>query len=279
MAIYSERATVPRILLLSGTSEGRLLARALLDQGFAVTATVTRAEARQSLFGQLEGELTVEVGGFSEQSLEEFLARGKADVVLDATHPFAARITAIAQRVCSKLEMPYVRYERPDWTPPAGTQFAATFAQAAEVVPALGRRILLTLGARQLKHFAHLHDRAELFARVLPSPLSLEQALAAGFPAERVMCLRPPFSQAFNRALLEEYRIDVLVTKDSGAEGGVIEKVLAAAELGVKVLMIRRPILDGGVFEDVVAVRTIADALDACRQRRDAAGQAHAPQP
>jgi precorrin-6A/cobalt-precorrin-6A reductase len=255
-----------------------LLARALLDQGFAVTATVTRGEARIGLFGQLENELTVEVGGFDEQSLSAFLAGGNADVVLDATHPFAARITVIARRVCQNLRTPYVRYERPTWTPPAGTEFAATFAQAAEVLPALGRRILLTLGARQLKHFAHIHDRVELFARILPSSLSLEQALAAGFPPERVMCLRPPFSRAFNRALLEEYRIDVLVTKDSGTEGGVVEKVLAAEELGITVLMIRRPLLAGDAAEDVITVCSIADAVDACR-RQAAVGPARTPQP
>ena len=77
------------------------------------------------------------------------------------------------------------------------------------------------------------------------------------------MCLRPPFSQAFNRALLEEYRIDALVTKDSGVEGGVVEKVLAAFELRLKVLMVRRPVLEG-----IIAVRTIADALEACRQHQ-----------
>jgi precorrin-6A/cobalt-precorrin-6A reductase len=259
MHICSERAPAPRILLLSGTSEGRLLARALLDQGFALTATVTREEACENLFGALRAELTIEVGGFTEAALEAFLAQGKADVVLDATHPFAARITTIAERVCRKLGTPYLRFERPDWIPPAGTQFVDTFTAAAELVPSLGSRVLLTIGARQLKHFAHLHERVELFARILPSPASLEQALAAGFRAEHVMCLRPPFSQAFNRALLEEYRIEALVTKDSGVEGGVAEKVLAAAELGLAVLMIRRPVLPG-----IVPLRSVAEAVEAC---------------
>ncbi len=102
---------------------------------------------------------------------------------------------------------------------------------------------MLTIGAKQLKHFAHLHERMALFARILPSPLSLEQALKEGFTAEKVLCLRPPFSQECNRDLFREYRVEVLVTKASGSEGGVVEKVSAARELGMQVLMIRRPVL------------------------------------
>ena len=101
--------------------------------------------------------------------------------------------------------------------------------------------MLLTIGAKQLKHFAHLHDRLVLIARILPCVASLQQALAAGFTPDRLLCLRPPFSQEFNRAVLCEYRVEVLVTKASGREGGVVEKVLAAHELGLEVVMIRRP--------------------------------------
>ena len=261
MATSFDLAPAPRVLLLSGTSEGRPLARALVDLGYEVVATVTGEEARDNLFGALASDLTVEVGGFDEPALVAFLTARKIDLVLDATHPFAARITTVAHRVCERLALPYVRYERPTWEPPAGTRLADTFAEAAEIVPTLGRRVLLTLGARQLKHFAHLHDRVLLFARILPVPRSLEQALAAGFTSETILCLRPPFSQAFNRALLEEWQIDALVTKDSGQAGGVVEKVQAAAELGVNVLMVRRPRLEG-----IAAVRTIDEALAACRQ-------------
>jgi len=81
------------LLLLSGTSEGPLLARALIDAGFQVRATVTRPETRENLFAKLP--IAVEVGGFTQESLTEFLQAGKADIVLDATHPFAVRITAV----------------------------------------------------------------------------------------------------------------------------------------------------------------------------------------
>ena len=251
-----------RVLLLSGASEGPPLARALLEAGFAVRATVTRPEACQSLFGPLTGEMTVEARGFTAEGLTEFLARGEADVVLDATHPFAVRITRLAHAVCKELAVPYVRYERPDWEPPPGTRAVDSFAAAAELLPSLGNRVLLTIGAKQLKHFAALHGRLVLIARILPCVASLQQALAAGFAPDRLLCLRPPFSREFNRAVLQEYRADVLLTKASGREGGVVEKVLAAHELGLNVVMIRRPEQAG-----IPCVNTAEAAVRACLEQ------------
>lgn len=248
-----------RILLLSGTSEGPILARALLSAGFAVRATVTREEARHNLFGSLLEEMQVEARGFTEETLTAVLKAREADLVLDATHPFAYRITRIAHDACRRLGVPYVRYERPDWMPPSGTQQVDSFTQAAELLPTRGARALLTIGAKQLKHFAALHGRMHLVARILPSVLSLQQALAAGFTPDRLLCLRPPFSREFNRAILREHRIDILLSKDSGREGGVEEKVLAALDLGVQVVLIRRP-----APTDVFAVRSLEEAVRAC---------------
>ena len=77
---------------------------------------------------------------------------------------------------------------------------------------------MLTIGAKQLKHFAALHDRLTLFARILPAVASLQQALQAGFTPTHILCLRPPFSREFNRSILREYAIDVLVTKAGDGE-------------------------------------------------------------
>jgi precorrin-6A/cobalt-precorrin-6A reductase len=261
MVTFSGRPVVAKtVLLLSGTSEGPRLARALRAASFRVRATVTRAEACANLFGALQGEVEVEVRGFTEESLAAFLAGGGADLVLDATHPFAVRITRIAQAVCQRGGTPYVRYERPDWQPPEETHQVNTYAAAAALLPSLGSRAMLTIGAKQLKYFAPLHDRLTLFARVLPSPVSLQRALDAGFVREKVMCLRPPFSRDLNRALFAEYRIEVLVTKASGQEGGVQEKVLAAGDLGMQVLMIRRP-----EEADLSAAGSVEAAVAACR--------------
>jgi precorrin-6A/cobalt-precorrin-6A reductase len=262
MDTFSGRAVVrKRILLLSGTSEGPLLARALLAAGFEVRATVTREEARENLFGSLLRDVLVEARGFTQESLTDFLAQQEADLVLDATHPFAVRITRLAHEVCLRLGVPYIRYERPDWEPPEGTRLVDSFTEAAELLPSLASRVLLTIGAKQLKHFAPLQGKLHLVARILPSVLSIQQALAAGFTQDRLLCLRPPFSREFNRAILREYGIELLVTKASGREGGVEEKVLAAFDLGREVVMIRRP-----EQADGTGVCSVEAAVQACRE-------------
>lgn len=249
------------ILLLSGTHEGPLLARALAAAGFAVRATVTRAEACASLFGTPVAGVTVEARGFTEETLQDFLRAGHADLVLDATHPFAVRISRIAETVCDSLSVPLVRYERPDWTPPEGTLFAVGFAESAELLPTLGQRIMLTIGSKQLKHFVHLQERLTLFARILPSKVSMQQAVAVGFRRDHLICARPPFSKEVNEELFRAYRVEVLLTKASGIEGGVVEKVEAARALGMKVLMIRRPPSPGRS-----CVGSVADAVRACQE-------------
>ena len=239
-----------------------MLAQALLAAGFdSIIATVTREEARAHLFGHLLDAVTVLAQGFTAESLTDFIAQRRIALVLDATHPFAVRITRMAAAVCQQLGVPYVRYERPDWEPTEGAVYVDSYAEAACALPSLGSRVMLTIGAKQLKHFASLHEQLTLFARILPSPASVQQALDSGFTQAQILALRPPFSQAFNRSLLVEYRADVLVTKASGADGGVVEKVMAAQELGVATVMIRRP-----ETQNPQAVSTIPAAVDACSQ-------------
>jgi precorrin-6x reductase len=252
----------PRVLLLSGTGEGPTLAAALLDAGCSVRATVTRDEAAEHLFAPLRHRpgFHAEKRGFTEQNLTAFLQSGGADAVLDATHPFAVRITQMAASACERTGVPRIRYERPSPAPPDDVEWAESFSRAAEMLPDLADRAVLTIGARQLKHFAHLHDRVTMFARVLPSPGSIQQAIDAGFARQRLLGLRPPFSRAFNRALFEHCGAELLLTKDSGEPGGVPEKVRAAQDLGMKVLMIRRP------APPADAVDRVEDAVAACLQ-------------
>ena len=263
MDIFSANAPArKRILLLSGTCEGPRLAQALAEAGFSVRATVTRDEACANLFGKKHPLVTVERRGFTAETLTAFLRDDGADLVLDATHPFAVRITLLAHEVCARLGVPYVRYERPDWPAPPGTHVVDGFTHAASVLPELGRRVMLTIGAKQLKHFAHLHDRLSLVARILPSPVSLEQAFAAGFTKDKVLCLRPPFSTEFNQAMFREYGVGTLVTKASGPEGGVVEKVTAARGLGMAVVLIRRPTLpDMATESDLGGVLALCKAM------------------
>jgi precorrin-6A/cobalt-precorrin-6A reductase len=257
------------VLLLSGTSEGPALARGLLGAGFAVWATVTRDEAVEPLFAALRDRIAVEAGGLPPQTLRARLERGEVDLVLDATHPHAARITRHAQAVCAELGTPYVRYERPSTALPTHAHRAATFAEAAARIRGLGMRPALTIGAKPLKHFAHLHAELAMQARVLPSETSVAQARAAGFDSRRLVCVRPPVSEALNHALFAAHGADLLVTKDSGAAGGVPEKLAAAGKLGMAILAVERPAAGAEP-----SARSMEEAVRACLRHKDGPARA-----
>jgi precorrin-6A/cobalt-precorrin-6A reductase len=106
------------------------------------------------------------------------------------------------------------------------------------------QRVLLTVGYKYLPLFRSWQEKATLFARILPSLVSIEAALAAGFTPERIIALRPPISADLETALWRQWEISMVVTKASGAPGGEDVKRKVAAELGVPLIIIDRPFID-----------------------------------
>lgn len=233
------------ILLLSGTGEGRALGARLRAAGLPFVASVTTPEAR-ALFAGIEPPVEVLVTRFSDSSLETFLRERQIRGILDATHPFARRISETVIRVATRLNIAYVRYERPasDLSPAFGeVQVVPDLDAAAQVCLERGTRIFLTTGAKTLPAFHAVIARKPVLARILPTVASLTQALDAGLTPAQILALRGPFSQALECTLLREYRLDLLVTKDSGAAGGSDTKLAAAAALRVPVVVVSRPLL------------------------------------
>jgi precorrin-6x reductase len=231
------------ILLLSGTSEGRLLSGRLRAEGLPFVASVTTPEARH-LFAALDPAPEILVTRFSGDALATFLRERAVSAILDATHPFAQRISEKAIQAAAQEHIPYVRYERPSRGLSGDTGeilVVATIEAAAGVCLEHGTRIFLTTGTKTLQMFREVMARKFVMARILPTVASLSQALEAGLLPAQILALRGPFSQALERVLLQEYRIDLLVTKDSGAAGGVDTKMQAAAALHIPAVVVSRP--------------------------------------
>ena len=117
----------------------------------------------------------------------------------------------------------------------------ADVATAAHFCLEHGERIFVTSGTKTLAAFADVMARKWVMARILPTVASLTQALEAGLPPAQILAMRGPFSQALERVLLQDYRIDLLVTKASGTAGGLDTKLAAAAECGIPAVVISRP--------------------------------------
>jgi precorrin-6A/cobalt-precorrin-6A reductase len=231
------------ILLLSGTSEGRILSTRLRAEGLPFVASVTTPEARQ-LFAALDPTPEVFVTRFSGDALATFMRQRQVSAILDATHPFAQRISEKAIEVAAQEHIPYVRYERPSRGSSGEMDEVVgvpTIEDAVKICLEQGQHIFVTTGTKTLHGFREVIARKQVIARVLPTVASLTQALDAGLPPAQILALRGPFSLELERVLLRDYHIDLLVTKDSGAAGGLDTKLAAAAGLSIPAVVVRRP--------------------------------------
>ncbi|UXY31241.1 cobalt-precorrin-6A reductase [Streptomyces sp. HUAS TT20] len=237
----------PHVLILGGTTEARRLAADLATRpGLRVTTSLAGRVARP---GALDGD--VRIGGFGgAEGLADWLREQRADAVVDATHPFAASITANAARAAQATGLPLVVLRRPGWRPAPGDRWhpAPSLAAAADALPGLGRRVFLTTGRLGLAAFARLTDLHFVVRSVEPPEPPMP-------PDAEVILARGPFTVADELTLLRAHRIDVLVTKDSGGEA-TAAKLTAARELGLPVVVVQRPPLPPGVsaVPDVAAV-------------------------
>ncbi|WP_328766698.1 cobalt-precorrin-6A reductase [Streptomyces sp. NBC_00286] len=226
------------VLVLGGTAEARELAAALTARpGIRVTTSLA---GRVSRPGALDGD--VRVGGFGgAEGLARWLRSERVDTLVDATHPFAAGITANAVRAARAAGVPAIVLRRPGWQAGPGDRWHSTtsLTEAADLLPSLGRRVFLTTGRLGLATFAPLSELHFLLRSVDPPEPPLP-------PHTEVLLARGPFTVEDETTLLREHAIEVLVTKDSGG-AATSAKLTAARTLGVPVVVVRRPPLPEGV--------------------------------
>lgn len=232
-----------RVLLLGGTSEGRALAARLVPDVEVISSLAGRVPDPALPVGE------VRIGGFGgAEGMRRWLVDSKVDAVVDATHPYAATITANAAAVCGELGLPHLVLARPAW--PRGDAIGVSSdAEAAKTVAAEHySRVFLTTGRSGTAPFVNVDAWFLIRAVTAPAPDTL--------PRDHQLVLsRGPYHYDDELALLRDHRIDALVTKNSGGQM-TRPKLDAAAALGIAVVMVDRPPLPGGV----TTVNTVDDA-------------------
>lgn len=247
------------ILILGGTAEARELAAGLDAAGVPVTSSLAGRVARPRLPAG-----AVRIGGFGgPDALARWLVDHGVRAVVDATHPFAERISASATQAAPQAGVELLRLARPGWSERPGDRWTwvADLDEAAAAIRRLGAaRVLLTSGRQGLPAFAGVAD-AWFLIRCVDRP---DPPLP---PRYELLLDRGPYTLAGEGALLDAHAIDLLVTKDSGG-AHTAAKLEAARERGLPVVVVRRPPRPPGV----ATVATVAAALDWARARAHAAG-------
>ena len=230
-----------RIAVFAGTSEGRILAEHLAKQNREVYISVATDYGAKIL--PQEG-LHIQCGRMDRQKMHLWLGEIRPDVVVDATHPFAVEVSENIRQVCDELGMPMHRLLRDlsEQTDETNCFEVDSVTEAAQLAQQLCGNIFLTIGSKQLREFTgQISDFSRIYARVLSTRESVEICEQIGLQGKQLICMQGPFSEELNLAMYQSTDARILVTKESGSRGGFSEKVAAAAKLGMKVIIIRRP--------------------------------------
>ena len=229
-----------KICIFAGTTEARRLVELLSTQPVSVTACVA-TEYGETLLPE-GGNVTVRSGRIPVDGIIQMLSDTKFDLVIDATHPYAASITESVARACAETGTEYLRLLREesdkvsDFTCVLNAEAAALFLSKTD------GNILLTTGSKDLKTYSKVKDFTDrAYARVLPLDASLALCREAGVETSHILAMQGPFSEEMDEAMLRAVSAQWLVTKDGGEAGGFAAKAAAARKAGAQLLVVGRP--------------------------------------
>jgi precorrin-6x reductase len=236
-----------RVLIFGGTTEGRRLAHDLAARGASVTVSVATEYGKETQ-GDEDG-VTVLSGRLDSEQMKALIAR--FPLVIDATHPYAKEATANIRAAAHAVGVSLFRLLREESALSDNCVTVGSAEEAASYLAAQEGNILLTTGAKELSVFAPLGGE-RLYPRVLPMADSLAACEAAEIPRRNIIAMQGPFGPELNCALIRQFSIAFLVTKDGGKAGGFGEKVAAARETGISLVVIRRPEDHGKSYSEVL---------------------------
>ena len=241
-----------KICVFAGTTEGRKLVEFLSGQDCFVTACVATDYGR-TLIEPAE-KLTILEKRLDCDAMAEMFQQENYDLVVDATHPYAAIVTDNINKACGQTKTEYMRLLREESDAVDGAVYVPDALGAVEYLNEHEGNILLTTGSKELHLYTGIHDFAErVYPRVLPMQASLTACENAGVKVSHIIAVQGPFTEEMNIAQLHAIQAAYLVTKDGGSTGGFDDKADAAKKAGARLIVIGRPPqLEGYSFSEVV---------------------------
>lgn len=226
------------ILLIGGTSDSLFLMDRLCESGENVLLSVATQYGAQ--FSERFSDRVVK-GRMDKNQMVEFIQGKNIAIIIDASHPFADLVSENAIEASRICNIPYYRFERPSQEYPGYVRNMKSIEEVCDYVSRTPGRVYLTTGSKTLKEYALNLPIQSLHIRVLPTAEVLTACEEIGFTADQIDAIKGPFSTKLNYFLFKKANCQYMITKESGMAGGLMEKILAAHQNEMEVLLIKRP--------------------------------------
>jgi precorrin-6A/cobalt-precorrin-6A reductase len=236
------------IMVMAGTSDARKIIKDLQFEGFNIVATATTSHGADLALAS--GANEVLEGRFEGDKLTEIIKKNNIELLIDATHPFATEATLNAIRASDTSGTDYIRFERPSTELPDNkfVYKCCSFKEAVQQILQIQKqnannrsRIFHLAGVNTLHHLTERIPKEMIVARVLPSVYSVKKCLELGIPHSNIVAMEGTFSPEFNGILMKEFKIGIVLTKESGSSGGTQSKIQAALDLNIPLVIVIRP--------------------------------------
>ena len=201
----------------------------------------------------------------NEDEFKDLIIKFGINVFVDASHPYASEVSKTLIKVCKEMKIGYIRYERKSFFHNLSKNnikkeesveniiFVETYEELQEVFKSIDGNILNTTGSNNALKIENLKgENNRMIHRILPSPKVISKLLDNGISMDNIIAIKGPFGFEINNGIIKEYKIKALITKDSGEEGGMKEKIDSALLNDVKIIVIKRPNMSYGIeFNDI----------------------------